>query len=137
MQLLATPNLFLYKVCRLHFNMSADLCDTKNQTIQVASKHNHSWLIDDVQRYVSSLDIYIALINNVPSIIFILFLGPWSDKHGRKPLMIAPVSGYILSILILILNYFMESWPAEYLLFANIPIGLTGGNTALLMAIQR
>ena len=117
--------------------MSASLCDTKNQTSQVASEHNSTWLIDEVQRYVTGLDIYIALINNVPSIFFILFLGPWSDKHGRKPLMIVPIAGHILSILVIILNYFMESWPAEYLLFANIPIGVMGGNVSLMMALQR
>jgi hypothetical protein len=49
---------------------------------------NNTQLADRVQSYVSTLNIYGSLIDNIPSIFLMLFLLPWSDKHGRKPLMI-------------------------------------------------
>ena len=45
-----------------------------------------------------------------------LFIGPWSDKNGRKPVMLIPMIGYILSTLWYLLNIHFLHWPATYLL---------------------
>ena len=66
-----------------------------------------------------------------------LFLLPWSDKHGRKPLMMAPLVGHVLSTLSDITNYYLTDLPAEYLLFATVPVGLTGGRGIAFMAMNR
>ena len=34
-------------------------------------------------------------IKGVPPILFTLFIGPWSDRFGRKLLMVLPMTGYI------------------------------------------
>ena len=31
----------------------------------------------------------------IPPILFTLFIGPWSDRFGRKMLMVMPLTGYI------------------------------------------
>ncbi len=131
MQMIATPNLYLFKVCHINFNYSAALCDPKNQTSNYV---NQNWnifrnqtknetslqnlsgeeLINAVQVYVSQLETYMAIITNIPSIFFILFLGPWSDKHGRKPLLIVPMIGFTVATLIHMANYYEESCKSEY-----------------------
>lgn len=90
-----------------------------------------------VQSYVSNLNIYNTIINCVPSTLFVLFLGPWSDTYGRKPLMILSIVGYVLSTLIYMANCYWNSWPAEYLLLASVPVSLLGGWSTFGMAINR
>lgn len=50
----------------------------------------------DVQREASRLGMYSSIIENLPKILFVLFLGSWSDKHGRKIPLILPFIGGVL-----------------------------------------
>ena len=71
----------------------------------------------EVQKYVSQLKIYSSVLQAVPSIIFTLFAGSWSDIHGRKALIVTSTLGYIISNGIFMLNaYFFYELKAEYLL---------------------
>ena len=57
----------------------------------------------------------------MPQVIFALFLGPWSDRAGRKFLILVPFVGYILVCLAFIANvYFFEELPVEFLWVENI-----------------
>ena len=109
-------------MCAVNFNINKTLCDPHSQAIR-----NHSQLSDRIQTYVSTLNIYGALIENIPPIFLMLILLKWSDSNGRKPLMIAPIVGGVLWILVDVLNYYCESFPAEYLLMGIVPMALTGG----------
>ena len=121
-------NLFLKKACLVNFHhLNESDC----------AQQNDSSTADDVQRYVSDLNVYAALLQNVPSIFFVLFVGPWSDKNGRKIAMMLPLLGQILSVALYFLNDHFESWPAEFLLFASIPLGLCGGPTSIFMILNR
>lgn len=51
--------------------------------------------------------------------------------------MIVPTLGYILSILINMTVIYSDALYAEFLLFASVPIGITGGFHTLMMAAQR
>ena len=65
----------------------------------------------------------------IPPIIFSLFVGPWSDKHGRRYLIILPLTGYILINVCFLINviYFdelvveymmvevLQYWPGGYM----------------------
>ena len=69
------------------------------------------------QKYVSKLKIYSTVLQTIPSIIFALFAGSWSDIHGRKALIVVSSLGYIISNGIFMLNaYFFYELKAEYLL---------------------
>ena len=71
----------------------------------------------EVQKYVSKLKIYSALLQTIPSVTFALFAGSWSDIHGRKALIVASSLGYIISNGIFLLNaYFFYELKAEFLL---------------------
>lgn len=94
-----------------------------------------SSVADQVQSYVSTLKIYESLISTIPAIIFALVLGPWSEKNGRKPLMIVPTVGFLLSSFFYM---FVDSftWSAEFLLLAGIPASLLGGWSTFNLAIN-
>ena len=132
MQSIVIQNLYLSKVCLVNFQLNSSECSPHNHTSETETDH-----LTEIQKYVSDLNIYASLIENVPSIIFVLFLGPWSEKNGRKVPMITPLIGHICSVCLYILNYYFKCWPAEYILFASIPCGFFGGSATLFMALNR
>ena len=112
--------------------MNASECASHNQSTEIESQHSN-----DIQKYVSTLNIYASLIENIPSVLLVLFLGPWSEKNGRKIPMTLPVIGHIISVSLYIMNYYFYYWPAEMMLVASIPVGLSGGTPTLLMGLNR
>ena len=60
-------------------------------------------------------------VKGVPPIIFALFIGPWSDNHGRKVLILLPLVGFILNYLWFFINtIYYEELTVEYLMFEVI-----------------
>ena len=114
----------------MNFNFNSSVCESHNHTVETKED-------DDIQRYVTNLSMCASLIENIPSVLIVLFLGPWSDRSGRIVPMMFPLIGLALAISIYMLNYWFESWPAEYLLFASVPTGLCGGSASLFMSINR
>ena len=127
-------NLYLRKTCLVNFHLNETECSSTSNDNHTQIESDH---LDDIQRYVSILNIYGSLIENIPSIILVLYLGPWSERNGRKMPMMCPLVGQMLSIALYLANYFFESWPAEFLLLASIPSGLFGGATIMLMSANR
>ena len=110
--IIVSKNLYVDKVCKVNLNFTEEICDNIQQHEEEQNK---------VQQYVSSLQAYNSVIQAVPACIFALFAGPWSDRHGRKLLIVCAVFGYILCNVVFIINivYFYEL-KAEYLLFECI-----------------
>ena len=69
----------------------------------------------------------------IPQSIVSLYLGPISDK-GRKPLMLVPFLGHVISGTLMILNVYFEQWDARLLWLSNTYI-LFGGYTLLQIAM--
>lgn len=66
-------------------------------------------------------------VKGVPPIIFALFIGPWSDKFGRKFLIVFPLIGYALyNIWFLINVIFFETFVVEYLMLEFIQFWFGG-----------
>lgn len=64
------------------------------------------------------LKIYLHLLQAVPSILFALLAGPWSDVHGRKLLLISSMFGFVFNNAVFMINtYWFYDLKAEFLLF--------------------
>ena len=107
--IIAAKQLYISKVCNVNFNYTKDICDHIEQHKDIQVK---------VQQHVASIQVYNNIIQAIPGCIYALLAGPWSDRYGRKPLMLCSVCGNILSNGVFILNtYFFYEVKAEWLLF--------------------
>ena len=71
----------------------------------------------EVQKYVTTLKVYLTILQAIPSVLFVLFAGSWSDVHGRKLLIVFSAFTYVIDNGILMLNaYLFYELKAEYLL---------------------
>ncbi|XP_059350610.1 proton-coupled folate transporter-like [Daphnia carinata] len=126
-----------YKVCRSYytFNPNFSDCYGSNGTHSVFTQIPLETL-DYIESYASILNMYGSLIDHFLSALFILLFGPLSNQYGTKFLMVAPTTGQIISTLIVMANYFADSLSAEFLLFADMSIGVLGGRATFVMAVN-
>merc|ERR1719220_487360 len=76
---------------------------------------------------------YSRYIDDVPSIIVSLYLGPLSDS-GRKPIMLVPFLGHIISGTLMILICLFPNWDARFIWLSESYI-LFGGYSLLNIAM--
>ncbi|KAK8379478.1 hypothetical protein O3P69_019408 [Scylla paramamosain] len=119
-----STNLLLDKICR-EMAYPEEVC--LNLTSYTTTEA-------EVQQRVTVTLMYYNLITSLPSVLFALFLGSWSDRHGRKVPIVLPLFGNLMSSLVYVVNAYLTTLPSSYLLFAGLPIALTGGMSTLLMA---
>ncbi|EGI69454.1 PREDICTED: proton-coupled folate transporter-like isoform X1 [Acromyrmex echinatior] len=123
-------DLLVYRTClvTLKLNETECLIFHNNSTSKEAFKINSL-----AQPYVANIIMGKSFIESITPSLLMLFLGPWSDKYGRKPLML---SGYMSVSLTYILLSVMANWDIVpwYFLIAYIPVALFGGLSVLLLA---
>ena len=131
--MLATQNLNLEKACRVNLGYDEKVCNalTARQTANYTEEET------EVQQLVARMTIWkTALQSSLPCIIM-LFLGAWSDRHGRrKPCMLLPLTGEIVTCISLILcTYFFFEVPMEVVGFVEAVFpAITGGWFIMFMA---
>jgi len=125
---IAANDLYLQKACQVNLNYPAEVCG--NLTLDMYNETQ-----EETQKYVSSVQAYNGLLQNMPSLVFALFAGPLSDTYGRKPLIIISLIGFFVLNLVFTINsiWFMEL-KVEYILFECLQ-DLTGGPPIFLLAI--
>ncbi|XP_069691110.1 probable peptidoglycan muropeptide transporter SLC46 isoform X2 [Periplaneta americana] len=62
----------------------------------------------------------------IPAVLS-LFLGPWSDLHGRKPLLLWPILGFSVMFFMYTGFSLITSLPPHFLLLSSLPIAFSGG----------
>lgn len=131
--MLATQNLNLEKACRVNLRYDEEICDA----LSARQTANYTKEETEVQQLVARMTIWkTALQSSLPCIIM-LFLGAWSDRHGRrKPCMLLPLTGEIVTCISLILcTYYFFEVPMEAVGFVEaIFPAITGGWFIMFMA---
>jgi MFS family permease len=119
-------NLFLDKVCLLDLKYSEETCYNLTHGQDVGKN-----ITNAVQSKVADLEIIDGILMAIPAVLFCLFVGAWSDANGRKPVLILPFAGNILSFLVYMINYhWFDEIPSGHLLWGSVA-GLTGGYVCL------
>ena len=126
--------LFLFQNLYCHLKVDLFAVLDFNTTIcnNLTSYFNSSYE-DKVQLQVTEFNIIGGYIQNLPTMLVTLYLGPLSD-HGRKFLMYLPFVGHFLSGIFTILFVYFESWPAQYLWLSYAYV-LFGGYSVLQIAM--
>jgi PCFT/HCP family folate transporter-like MFS transporter 1/3 len=87
-----------------------------------------------VEHAESEYIIYQSVVENGLPIFIALFLGPWTDKFGNKPVIILTLFGYLISSCLYICAYFLPQFPPAYILLCSVPIAITGGGPGFVIS---
>ena len=108
----ASDQIYIDKLCQVNLNHSAEICE---------NIYNHTEIQLVNQENVTRLRTISSVIQAIPPLVYALFAGPWSDKHGRKWLIFASMFGHFLSNSVFLVNaIWFHELKAEYLLFECI-----------------
>ena len=103
-----TTNLLIWKVCHLRLNYSEEICS--NLTLDEYETYN-----TEVQKEVVDIQTIGVYLGAAPALIYSLFAGSLSDDFGRKPLMVVPMIGIVLTNIALLMNcLFIEELPVQF-----------------------
>lgn len=131
---LAMQNLNLEKACRVNLAYNQTVCDA----LTVRETANYTDAEEAVQQIVTSMAIWKTFLQSFLPAIIIPFVGSWSDrKHRRKPAMLFPITGEIMTIFgFITCTYYFYEVPMEVsgLIEALFP-ALTGGWMTMYMAV--
>lgn len=123
-------DLIVYRTCiiTLGINKTECLILHNNSSSEEALRINTK-----VQPQASLILMSKSFVESIFPSLLSLFLGPWSDKYGRKPVIL---SGYIGISLTYLLLSMMANWEIVpwYFLIAYIPMALLGGISVLMLA---
>ncbi|XP_076233559.1 putative peptidoglycan muropeptide transporter SLC46 isoform X2 [Calliopsis andreniformis] len=122
-------DLIVYRTCSITLGINTSECNLLHQN----SSSTEALKIDEQVQPIASLILMIkSCIESIFPAILSLFLGPWSDTYGRKPIMI---SGYIGISLTYLIFSFMTVWDISpwFLLIAYIPYACFGGFCIVLL----
>ncbi|XP_068207678.1 probable peptidoglycan muropeptide transporter SLC46 [Palaemon carinicauda] len=123
MEIVFVTNIIIDKLCEASY--SSDTCRNLDSG-------QHPWEQDAVQRLTNEYNVYIRLIEFIPGIVAMLFLGSWSDHRDRKLPILVPLMGNLAKGLLMTANSYWWALPVQFILVAYIPIGLTGSLLGLL-----
>ncbi|XP_033103769.1 proton-coupled folate transporter-like [Anneissia japonica] len=119
-----------YKVCFLKYNQS-DIC----WNLTLGQKMQQYQDMEDYS--VSATSHWVILLNlpvTIPAIFTSICFGAWSDKYGRKPMMILPAFGFIVLSIFYLFEALNMEMPLEFLIIGNLIAGICGGFVAITFA---
>lgn len=120
---IVVTNLILNRTCEVELKFNHSTCSLlKNDSIEGK----------DLESLVQPRATYIIMGKNLLSTVLpallSFYFGPWSDRNGRRPLLISPLIGNVLTYALYALLSMIPDLPPTYILLAVIPLALSGGN---------
>ncbi|XP_061709688.1 probable peptidoglycan muropeptide transporter SLC46 isoform X1 [Cydia pomonella] len=129
-----SQTLQLEKTCRVNLKLGDEICTSlRNQ-----DSTNNSVYEKQVQQYVARKLAWKSILQSVLPCITLVFVGAWSDKTGRRIVIMAiPMIGEILHCISNIVNvFFFYELPVEVQIFSDvILVGLAGGWATLFLGL--
>ncbi|XP_063592308.1 probable peptidoglycan muropeptide transporter SLC46 [Penaeus indicus] len=120
-------NLKLDRFCRITLGYDEEDCASLNDG-------HHEDIQAETQKLDSVFLFYEKLVSTVVPLVLVSFAATWSDRRGRKALIVLCFFGDLLYVMIYLLESLFPSWPPEVLLLASFLNSLGGGMMMLLMA---
>nr|XP_045619011.1 proton-coupled folate transporter-like [Procambarus clarkii] len=121
--LLFIENVQMNKICSVNLGLPSHVC---------ANLSAHPEESVRVQREFSVFTFYNSIILSVLPLVFVLFMGAWSDKYGRKIPILMTLAGHVLYAGGYLLANWQTSWPVEVIYFVTFLEALGGANAGLL-----
>ncbi|OXA52335.1 Proton-coupled folate transporter [Folsomia candida] len=131
MTYLLFQNLFIENICRVGRNHSEEVC---REIVSVNPAYAEEE--QEIQKIFAYHKSYRVLLDFTLPIIFVLFVGPWSDYYGRKiPLLVTSTGTALYAMVSLYCSFHVGTMdPLWVNLITAIPRCLTGGEVAFGMA---
>lgn len=131
----AMANLNLDKACRVNLEFGDEICDV---LIKKSANTNYTLYEKEVQKLISSIDIWKGIIHTALPCIIIMFLGAWSDRTGnRKICILLPIFGEIVTSISNLINvYFFYEIPVQVTVFLETLFpAITGGWVTMFLGV--
>lgn len=131
---LTTQNLNLEKACRVNLNYTTEVCD------ELAARNftgEYETLFGNVAQVVAEMQIWQTPLQSVVPIILVMFVGSWADRRRRRrPFILSPLIGDLISSVGLLLCSIFFSWSLEVagVIESLIP-ALFGGMPILFLSV--
>ncbi|XP_047997283.1 proton-coupled folate transporter-like [Leguminivora glycinivorella] len=87
----------------------------------------------EVQSEASILVTSISVFSSIMPAVLAVFLGSWSDKYGRKPLVVWPLFGLFLSSVLTIVFSAVQYLSAYWFILCIMPLAILGGFNTLML----
>lgn len=120
----ASQDLLVEKACLVNYGYAKDVCED-------LTKHDEEQA--RVQDLVSDFLMYRSIFETSIKVIFVLYLGSWSDRTGRKVPLVISLLGLLGEAAVFLANALSPSWGVSMALLSSVPYSLSGGTHALLM----
>uniref|UniRef100_A0A0A1WK53 Solute carrier family 46 member 3 n=1 Tax=Zeugodacus cucurbitae TaxID=28588 RepID=A0A0A1WK53_ZEUCU len=126
----------LYQTCVAVFHYNESDCEPLRGIIP---KTDEAQIIEkSLQPYVAKITMTSSILNNVWPGILVLFVGPWSDKFGRRPVLVVSFTamflGHIITTVLVSFSKALTLNPWFYLL-GSIPSTVVGGGCSLMTVV--
>lgn len=124
-------NEVIFQSCVFILNQDEDDCrqlGSENATEQI------QLLEEMIQPYASKIQMTRTMVESFLPAILSFFIGPWSDKFGRKPVLLSSLFGFFISNVLMTILCFVSVNPWVFVI-AFIPVALSGGLCALMIAV--
>ena len=123
--IVAVENIQMDKICLVNLNYTQEVCENLSANPEASLEH---------QKAFSVFGMWYGMLTAILPLFFVLFVGAWSDKYGRKIPLLAANVGHIMWALCYLLNSVIKQWPVEMLYLAAILDTIGGGTVSFLTA---
>ncbi|XP_058828289.1 tetracycline resistance protein, class A-like [Topomyia yanbarensis] len=125
----------VYQTCTVSFGVNRSEC------AQLGKEHESAEVLAleaRVQPYTANILMVDSIVNSIVPAVLNLFIGPWSDRFGRKPVLLATFAGCVISYLLDTVICFLSSrYPVSpwYYALSCVPLALTGSICTMMTTV--